>query len=134
MPTRNVKQYSDRGKIQDLNNKRESEAPPLPSELRLKRLYEYAEQHNDQGILEGLGFITTGYVSDKNALPLTIYRIRNIVADIKSRSGDKIQQMTEELQNCFKFPVSKKAANYIFNNNIAKVASRKMPPVFRRVK
>lgn len=134
MSIRNVKQYSDRGKIQDLNNKRESEAPPLPSELRLKRFYEYAEQHNDYGILNGLGFITTNYVSDKNALPLTIYRISNIVADIKSKSGDKIQKMTEELQDCFESSLSVKASDYLFTNKIVKVACRKMPPVFRRVK
>ena len=134
MPIRNVKQYSDRGKIQDLNNKRESEAPPLPSELRLQRLYEYAKKNNDHGILKELGFITTNYVSDKNALPLTIYRIRNIIADIKSKSGDKIQKMTEELRDCFESSLSVKAADYLFTNKIVKVACRKMPPVFRRVK
>lgn len=134
MPIRKVKQYSDRGKIQDLNNKRESEAPPLPSELRLQRLYEYAMQHNDYGILSGLGFITTDYVGDKNALPLTIYRIKQIVADIKSKSGEKIQRMTEELQNCFDLSSVEVADAYFVANKIMKRASRKMPPVFRRVK
>jgi hypothetical protein len=135
MSVRKVKQYSDRGRIQDLNNERESEAPQLSSsELRLKRLYEYAMSTNDAGILSALGFITTDYVADKTALPLTIYRIKQIVADIKSKSGDKIEKMTEELQNCFKFPVSQKAANYIYRNKMIKTAGRKDPPVFRRVK
>jgi hypothetical protein len=134
MPIRKVKQYSDRGKIQDLASKQESEAPPLPSELRLRRLYEYAKQHNDTGILNALGFITTDYVADKSALPLIAYRIRSVIADIKSKSGTKIQQMTEELQGCFGPPLSKEAADYITVNKMVKVASKKMPPVFRRVK
>ncbi len=133
MPIRKVKQYSDRGKIQDLTNKHESEAPPLPSELRLRRLYEYAKQHNDTGILNALGFITTDYVADKSALPLIAYRIRSVIADIKSKSGAKIQQMTEELQNCFGPPLSKEATDYITVNKMVKVASKRMPPVFRRV-
>jgi hypothetical protein len=134
MTFRKVKQYSDRGKIKDLASKHESEAEFLPSELRLRRLYEYAKQHNDQGILNTLGFITTEYVEDKNALPLIAYRIKQVIADISSKSGDKIQKLKNEFEDCFSPPLSAEASDYISRNQMIKSASLKKPPVFRRVK
>jgi len=136
MPIRKVKQYSDRGSIKDLasgSNKQESEVPFLPSELRLKKLYEYAKLHNDTGILTALGFITTDYVGNKNALPLTAYRIKQIVADISSRIGNKIQEWKNILDKIMPEPLSKEAQNYInLKNMISKIASKKKPS-FRRV-
>lgn len=131
MPIRKVKQYSDRGKIQDLNNKRESEAPPLSSELRLQRLYEHAKKHNDHGILKELGFITTDYVEDKNALPLTVYRIRQIVADIKSKSPE-IDEYSIQLSKLFGIEHTLEADAYWSRRKLVKSATRKFP-IFRRV-
>lgn len=125
MSIRKIKQYSDRGKIQDLTNKHESEAPPLPFELRLKRLYEHAVNANDHGILKELGFITTDYVGDKTALPLTIYRIKQIVADIKSKSPE-IDRLSAQLSKLL-FDIDP------LENKLVKSASRKLP-IFRRVK
>jgi hypothetical protein len=134
MPIRKVKQYSDRGKIKDLASKQESEAQPLPSELRLQRLYEYAKQHNDHGILNALGFITTDYVADKNALPLTVYRIRQVVADIKSRSSEPIDLFGQELSKFFGIEHTAESDAYWDKKRMVKSAAVKKPPVFRRVK
>jgi hypothetical protein len=125
MSIRKIKQYSDRGKIQDLTNKRESEAPILPSELRLKRLYEHAKNSNDQSILKELCFITTDYVEDKNALPLTIFRLRQIVADIKSKSPE-IDRLGVQLSKLL-FGIDQ------LDKKMVKSANRKLP-IFRRVK
>ena len=134
MPIRKVKQYSERGKIQDLANKHESEAPPLPSELRLKRLYEYAKQHNDTGILNALGFITTDYVADKSALPLIAYRIKQTVGDIKSKSSEPIDEFGQELSKIFGIEHTVEADAYWSKRKVVKTASARRPPVFRRVK
>lgn len=134
MAIRKVKQYSDRGKIKDLASRQESEAPALPSELRLKRLYEHAKLHNDVGILNALGFITTDYVGDKNALPLTAYRIKQIIADISSRPGNRIRELKELFDTCVSPPLSQAALDYLFLQKvIKKVASKKREPSFRRV-
>jgi DNA integrity scanning protein DisA with diadenylate cyclase activity len=133
MSIRKVKQYSDRGNIKDLNDKHESEVPLLPTELRLKKLYDYAKLHHDNGILNILGFITTEYIDDKNALPLTAYRIRKIIADISSRSGEQIQQLKNEIDNCFEPALSKSALEYIGKKQLIKNAATRQPPVFRRV-
>lgn len=134
MSVRNVKQYSDRGKIKDLASRHESEAPILPSELRLKKFYEYAKLHNDIGILTAIGFITTDYVSNKNALPLTVYRIKQIVADISSRPGNKIQEFKELFESSISPILSKEASVYLQINKMIKSATAKKPPAFRRVK
>jgi len=134
MSIRKVKQYSDRGKIKDLGSRHESEAPTLPSELRLKKLYEYAKLHNDVGILNALGFITTEYVGDKNALPLTVYRIKQIVADISSRPGSKVQELKEFFDRCINPSLSQEAMDYLFlRKMLKKVASKNREPAFRRV-
>lgn len=124
MSFRKIKQYSDRGKIQDLANKHESEAPPLPFEMRLKMLYEHAKNANNDSILKELGFITTDYIEDKNALPLTIFRLRQIVADIKSKSP-VIDQLSVQLSKLL-FGIDQPG------KKLVKSASRKLP-IFRRV-
>ena len=134
MPIRKVKQYSDRGKIKDLASKHESEAPPLPSELRLKMLYEHAKQHNDTGILNALGFITTDYVADKNALPLIAYRIRQTVADIKSKSSEPIDKFGQELSKIFGIEHTVESDAYWSHRKMVRTASVRKPSVFRRVK
>jgi len=134
MSIRKVKQYSDRGKIKDLASKHESEAEVLPSELRLKRLYEYAKQHNDRGILNTLGFITTEYVDDKNALPLIAYRIRQSVGDIKSKSSEPIDLLGQEMSKIFGIEHTVEADAYWNRKKMTKNASERKPPVFRRVK
>lgn len=131
MPIRKVKQYSDRGKIKDLTNKQESEAPLLPSELRLQKLYEYASKNNNHNVLKELGFITTDYIDDKNALPLTVYRIRQIVADIKSKSP-KIDQYSVQLSKLFGIEHTLEADAY-WSRKMVKNANCKLP-IFRRVK
>lgn len=132
MTFRKVKQYSDRGKIKDLASRQESEAKDSPSEQRIRRLYEYAKLHHDDGILNALGFITTEYIEDKTALPLTIYRIKKIIADITSRSGENIQRIKNELAGCFGPPIGIAAFAYIHKKQLIKTADRR-PPVFRRV-
>jgi hypothetical protein len=135
MSIRKVKQYSDRGKIKDLASRRvaESEAELLPSDQRLKRLYEYAKLHNDHGILGALAFITTEYVEDKNALPLTAYRLREMVANISKKSEDKICQLKIQLDECFGDELSSEAISYINCRKLIKTASVRSP-IFRRVR
>lgn len=132
MPIRKVKQHSDRGKIQDLTNKQESEALLISSELRLKTLYEHAKQNNNYGVLKELGFITTDYIEDKNALPLTIYRLRQIVADIKSKSPE-IDEYSFHLSKLFGIEHTLEADAYWARKNLIKNANRNLP-IFRRVK
>ena len=101
MPIRPVSSYSDRGKIKNLNNLHENEVPFTSIELRLKELYTYAHTHADTNLLNCLGFITTDYINEKNALPLSVYRLRKIVADISNRLDSKILEMKQNLDNCF---------------------------------
>ena len=101
MAIRSVKSYSDRGSLKNLTKRQEDEVPFSPSELRIKKLYDYACAHTDVGILDSLGFITTDYIHDKNALPLSVYRLRKIVAEISAKPGSKILEMKQDLDNCF---------------------------------
>lgn len=101
MPIRTVKQYSDRGSLKNLSQRHEDEVPYSTIELRIKKLYDYAHTHADASVLDCLGFITTEYINDKNALPLSVYRLRKIVSDISNKSGNKILKMKQDLDNCF---------------------------------
>lgn len=101
MPIRAVSSYSDRGKLKNLNQLHENEIPFTRSELRLQELYNYAHTHADTGLLNCLGFITTDYIGDKNALPLSVYRLRKVVEDIKARPGSRFLEMKQDLDNCF---------------------------------
>ena len=92
MTTRPSKQYSDRGSLKDLAAGDIPAGPAEDIEIKLKNLYEYAEKNNDQDLLRSLGFITTDYISDKNALPLSVYKLRKIVADISSRPGSQVAE------------------------------------------
>jgi hypothetical protein len=137
MPIRAVKQYTDRGKIKDLVKSSEIDAEPLfqPSstELRMKKLFEYAQLHKDKELQSSLGIITTDYISDKNALPLSIYRIRQIVDDIKSKSSEKINQLSQQFMGCFNSEPSPEAIEYLSTRrSINKIASARRPPVFWR--
>lgn len=134
MPTRRVKTYSDRGSIRDLGKtKPQEEEIPTPAELRLKRLYEYAQVHRDSQLLSALGFITTDYISDKNALPLSIYRIRQIIGDIKKKSGSKIDELAQEFAVHFQNPHQDVINIFLGLRSLEKIASPRKPPVFRRV-
>lgn len=101
MAIRTVKQYSDRGSLKALTQRHEDEVPFTASELRIRKLYDYAHTHADAGLLNCLGFITTDYIGEKNALPLSVYRLRKIVDDITVKSGGKILEMKQNLDNCF---------------------------------
>jgi hypothetical protein len=138
MAIRTIKQCTDRGSIKDLVAKAKdpivSELSPLPSELRMKKLYEYAQANKDNNLQEALGFITTDYISDKSALPLSVYRIRRIVDDIKSKSGDKIEQFSQQLSGCFEEKLSDVLGKeYIKQKAMIKKASNRKPPSFWRV-
>lgn len=103
---RRVKQYSDRGKIKDIKANQFTEVAvieltPTPFELRARKMFDYAQKNNDTQLQEATGFITTDYVSDKNAIPLTVYRIRKIVDDIKSKSPGRIEQLSAEFSSFF---------------------------------
>lgn len=101
MAIRSVKQYSDRGSLKNLTQRQEDEVPYSSTELRIRKLYDYAHTHADAGVLDCLGFITTDYIGEKNALPLSVYRLRKIVSDISNKPGNKILEMKQNLDNCF---------------------------------
>jgi hypothetical protein len=136
MPIRTVKQYTDRGKIKDLAKPGEVNEPetiPSPSELRMKKLYEYAQLHKDQLLQSALGFITTDYISDKNALPLSAYRIRTIIEDIKAKSGGKIDQLSQQFVGYMTDELSPEAIEYLTKKRArVKTASARKPPSFWR--
>lgn len=105
MPIRAVKQYSDRGKLKNLEKVENpysltALATPAPSEVRFKKLYDFAKANKDNNLQAALGIITTDYIEDKNALPLSIYRLRQIVADIKSKSSGAIDEFAVQLIGC----------------------------------
>lgn len=138
MSIRVVKQYSDRGSLKDLVTKTKepatSELKYLPSELRMKQLYEYAQLNKDSKLQAATGFITTDYISDKNALPLSIYRLRKIVDDIRSKSGGKIDELALQFSGCFDEKLSDVLGKeYIKQKAMVKTASGRKPPVFWRV-
>lgn len=108
------------------------ELEAMPFELRMKKLYEYAKIHKDTKLLNCLGFITTDYIEDKNALPLSVYRIRKIIEDINSKGSEKIEHLKSELSLCFGQVLSDEAFDYINDKKMIKSASKKKPPVFRR--
>ena len=139
MPVRAAKQHTDRGSIKDLVQRQSGEMsavaedPFLPSELRMKKLYEYAQLHKDQKLRSALGFITTDYIADKNALPLSIYRIRKTVDEIKSKSSDKINQLAFQLSGYITNELSPEAIAYLARKSaMTKIASKHRPPVFWR--
>jgi hypothetical protein len=137
MAIRTVKQHTDRGSLKNLvksNEISKPEAIPLPSELRMKQLYEFAQLNKDKNMQSALGFITTDYISDKNAIPLSVYRIRQIVEDIKSTSGDKINNLAAQFLGYMSDELSSDAINYLNKRDaLTKTASVRRPPSFWRV-
>jgi hypothetical protein len=129
MPIRTVKQHSDRGKIKDLVNQ-EPTIDPSPTELRMKKLFEYSQLNKDQGLESVLGFITTDYISDKNALPLSIYRLRKIVDDISSRPDSKVAHWKQLFEHVFSEGLSREAQDYL-KKKIVKRASTTQPIFWR---
>jgi hypothetical protein len=111
----------------------EVESPPTPFELKLKELYEYAQTYKNQEMLTALGFITTDYISDKNALPLSVYRLRQIVAECKSHSSRQIEALEKQFADHLGGKISAKASQYLNKQRLIKFASVRKPPVFRRV-
>jgi len=137
MPIRRVSQLSDRGSIKDLVHPREAEVglykePPTPAELRFKKLYEYAQTYKDIKLQGALGIITTDYIGDKNALPLSVYRLKKVVEDIKSRLGHEIEKLEQQFMSHLSDPVSSELVDYLSKKRIKTAAVRK-PPIFRRV-
>ena len=139
MPIRRVSQRSDRGSLKELARPHEidvthSELPPTAPELRYKKLYEYATTYKDTKLSQALGVITTDYIADKNALPLSIYRIKKVVEDIKSRSGHEIEKLEQQFTGHLSDPISPELIDYLFKHKkIKKTAAARQPPVFRRV-
>ena len=137
MAIRAAKQYTDRGSIKDLVNKRGKEAqeielPVSSGELRMKKLYEYAHLNKDHNLQGALGFITTDYISDKNALPLSIYRLRKTVADIKSKSSNNIDQMAAQLSSIIGNEISPKVIEYLCQRRAVVKTASKHKPIFWR--
>lgn len=136
MSIRRVKQHTDRGNIKDLQpHEVEVElykGPFTTAELRFKKLYEYSQQHKDAKLQQSMGIITTDYIDDKTALPLSVYRIKKIVEDIKSRSGSQIEKLEEQIAGHLHNPVSEELLDYLSSKRI-KTASPRKSPIFRRV-
>jgi len=133
MPIRSVPQRSDRGKIKDLSKDLllDNDEPPTPYEIRLKKLYEFSETYNNKELQSSLGFITTNYISDKNALPLSVYRIRQLVNEIKSKSPDTINQLSQQIGRYIQDGISVYAMAYLAKKTLIKTASIK-PRLFWR--
>jgi hypothetical protein len=139
MPIRTVKQYTDRGKIKDLvvrlGETIVPESEPSSSELRMKKLYEFAQICKDKKLQDAIGFITTDYIADKNAIPLSAYRLRQMVADIKSKSPGKIDALEKQFSECFAEPLDPEALDYLNKKHArVKTASVRKPPIFWRAR
>lgn len=138
MSIKRVKQRSDRGSIKDLVNSQEvsipTPRPATPAELRLKKLYEHAQNNKNHQMIAALGFITTDYIGDKNALPLSVYRIKQTVDKIKAQSNGKIDQLAQQFATFFKNEISSETISYLaLGKARVKIANQNKPPVFRRV-
>ncbi len=145
MSIRAISPRSERGSIKDIKAATEEvqESPynltikplePSQFELRQMKLFEYAKSTNDDNLLAASGFITTDYISDKNALPLSIYRLRKIVADIKARRPERIDSFAAQLSEIFDKELSSEAMQYLEAKRvIKKLASATRMPIFRRV-
>lgn len=136
MPIRKVKPRSDRGSLKDLavnSIDLESEMPPTSYEIRLKKLYEFAETYKDKALQAASGFITTNYIGDKNALPLSAFRIREMVNDIKSKSPDIINNLSQEMGGYIQDELSADAIAYLSKKRI-KIASKHQPSFWRASK
>lgn len=97
MPIRRVQQQSDRGSIQNLQNKNEEEFPPTDYELRVKELYEHALVTRNQALVDSLGLIPlNGSAND----PVSIFRHREYVKSLSAELADKIQQAAKEIESC----------------------------------
>jgi len=137
---RKIKQYSDRGSIKNIANAivdgnfAITQLPPTASELRVQKLFEYAQKNNDKELQDATGFITTDYIGDKTALPLSVYRIRKIVDDIKSKSPGRIEQLSQEYSDCFPESLSDVLGKEYRNQKaMIKNASAQKYPLFWRV-
>jgi len=133
-----VKQYSDRGSIKHIanaivnDNFSVAQPSPMPSELRMQKLFEFAYKNNDKELLAATGFITTDYIGDKTALPLSVYRIRKIVDDIKSKSSGEIDELSLKMQSCISLELNPDAQAYWNRQSILKIASVCKPLTFWR--
>ena len=138
MPIRTVKQHTDRGKIKDLARTIEvveSEVAPSPFELRMKKLFEFAQLCKDTNMQAALGVITTDYIADKNALPLSAYRIRQMISDIKSKSSGEIDRLSQDLSGYMMGDeISQDAIDYITRKKRIKTASARKPLFWRASK
>jgi hypothetical protein len=137
MPTRAIKPRSERGSLKDLANNQadpydqEASRQLTASETRLQKLYQRASQ--DPKMQQALGIITTDYISDKNALPLSVYRLRKIVNDIKSRSSGHIIDLEAQFSEFLSSGISQETIDLLIPHQRIKTASAQKPPVFRRV-
>lgn len=146
MPARPIRQYSERGSLKDIKAQNEEAqafpyevnsitVEPTPLELRLQKLYDYSKKNNDQDLLAASGFITTDYIADKNAMPLSAYRLRKTIDDIKSKSPGKIESLSQDFLTCLApiEPTTESTAYWKNKLAMVKTASVKKAPVFRRV-
>jgi hypothetical protein len=131
MPIRKVKQYSDRESIKNLSERIASEEPLSASEVRMQKLFDFAQKTHDSSMQAALGLITTDYIADKNAIPLSAYRIRQMVADIKSKSSSGIDELSQELSGFFGIEETPESKAYWDNKKQVKTASKRKPPFCR---
>lgn len=133
MPIRHVTQQSDRGSIKNLTQRQEDEIEFTSTEKRFKKLWDLACNSKDTNFQRALGIITTDYIGDKTALPLSIYRLRKVIEDIKSRPGSRVAQLQKEFAGLIEDHVSPVVAEQVLHKKLVKTASSRKPPVFRRV-
>ena len=97
MPYRRVQQQSDRGSIQNLQNRQEDDLPPTDYELRLKELYEHAMVTRNQALVDSLGLIPlNGAAND----PVSIFRHREYVKSLSDKLATQIQETAKEIEGC----------------------------------
>jgi hypothetical protein len=136
---RRLSQTTDRGNIKDLAHPRKMEVGLdkdllfTSTELRFKKLYEYAQTYKDKKLQQALGIITTDYIADKNALPLSIYRLKQVIEDIKSKSGGEIIRLEGLFSKHLSRGISDDTVIYLSRKKRIKTATICKPPVFRRV-
>ena len=91
------------------------------------------ERLNRLKSFESFTFIK-GDISDKNALPLSVYRIRQIVNDLKSKNLDLINKLSQEMSGYIHGELSSDPAVLISRKIRIKTASKHKPVFWRASK
>ncbi len=111
----------------------------MSTEERLQKLFTTAMNSGNPKLISALGIITTKHVGDKRAVSIHIYRLKEIIANVRAKLGTYIDELEKEyitwLQPTELAPVTESylTRRSYMTKELVKTASKFQGPVFRRV-